>query len=104
MIMDEEGMAALSKEKEDIMKLWIEGVYIGAAYVAAGLTAAWQCPAYLKERFSKTTRNYPGVRFDIEAASHALCATTTMTKEISGFTNAIKNDINTNGFGFVFSS
>ena len=27
-----------------------------------------------------------------------------MTKEISGFTNTIKNVINTSGFGFVFSS
>lgn len=104
MVIDGEGVASLSKEKEDIMKLWIEGVYIGGAYVAAGLTAAWQCPSYLKERFPQTTYKYPGVRFDIEASSHALCATTTMTKEISGFTNAIKNSINTSGFGFVFSS
>ena len=33
---------------------------------------------------------YPGVRFDIEADDNALLATTSMTKEISGFTNAIK--------------
>lgn len=104
MVLDETGKVALSPEKEDMMKLWIEGVYIGAAYVAAGLTAAWQCPRYLKERFSRISQDYPGVRFDIEAGNHALCATTTMTKEISGFTNDIKNDINTNGFGFVFSS
>lgn len=104
MVLSEEGGAALSKEKEDIMKLWIEGVYIGAAYEAAGLVAAWQCPEYLKERFPKTNRSYPGVRFDIEAGNHALCATTTMTKEISGFTNTIKNSINSSGFGFVFSS
>lgn len=104
MVLSEAGGASLSKEKEDIMKLWIEGVYIGASYVAAGLIAACQCPGYLRERFSKTSRNYPGVRFDIESGDHALCATTTMTKEISGFTNSIKNDINANGFGFVFSS
>lgn len=104
MVLSEEGAAALSKEKEDIMKLWIEGVYIGAAYEAAGIVAAWQCPQYLKERFPKTSLSYPGVRFDIEAGNHALCATTTMTKEISGFTNTIKNSINNSGFGFVFSS
>lgn len=104
MVLNEEGTAALSREKEDIMKLWIEGVYIGAAYEAAGIVAAWQCPQYLKERFPKTSLNYPGVRFDIEAGNHALCATTTMTKEISGFTNTIKNSINNSGFGFVFSS
>ena len=44
------------------------------------------------------------MRFDIEADDNALLATTSMTKEISGFTNAIKNSINHTGFGFVFSS
>ena len=35
---------------------------------------------------------------------HQRLATTSMTKEISGFTNTIKNAINRTGFGFVFSS
>ena len=48
MVMDEEGNVSLSGEKEDIMKLWIDGVYVGAAYIAAGLVAAYQCPDYLK--------------------------------------------------------
>lgn len=104
MILGEAGNAVLSKEKEDILRLWIEGVYIGASYEAAGMTAAWQCPNYLKERFPNTSADYPGVRFDIEAGDHALRATTTLAKEISGFTNAIKNSINHNNFGFVFSS
>ncbi len=43
----------LSKEKEDIMKLWIDGVYVGAAYVAAGIVAAYQCPEYIKDKFGK---------------------------------------------------
>ena len=66
--------------------------------------AAWQCPEYLKERFNNTSSEYPGVRFDVEADDNALLAATSMTKEISGFTNAIKNSINHTGFGFVFSS
>ncbi len=44
------------------------------------------------------------MRFDVEANDNALLATTSMTKEISGFTNTIKNAINRTGFGFVFSS
>ncbi len=104
MTMLENGVVSLSQEKEDVLKLWIEGVYIGAAYEAAGIVAAWQCPEYLKERFPNTTMDYPGVRFDIEAGNHALKATTTMAKEITGFTNAIKNSINYNNFGFIFSS
>lgn len=104
MVIDEDGKVALSAEKDDVMKMWLEGIYVGAAYEAAGIVAAWQCPEYLKQRFRNTSMEYPGVRFDVEANDNALLATTSMTKEISGFTNAIKNSINRTGFGFVFSS
>ncbi|MED4354996.1 transcriptional regulator [Schinkia azotoformans] len=99
-----ENGAQLSKEKEDILKLWIEGVYVGASYVAAGIVAAYQCPDYLKESFRNVKKDYPGVRFDIEAEDHSLRIVTTMAKEISGFTNNIKDAINRRNFGFVFSS
>lgn len=105
MLVGENDMAELSKEKEDIMKLWIEGVYIGAAYVAAGLVATYQCPEYLKKMFRRNVDpQLPGVRFDIEAGDHPLRVHTMMAKEITGFTNTIKNDINRKSFGFVFSS
>ncbi len=107
MVMGEDGdTVELSKEKEDVMKLWIDGVYVGAAYVAAGIAAAYQCPEYLKDKFGKNgvDPELPGVRFDIEARDHALVAYTTMAKEITGFTNSIKNDINRKNFGFIFSS
>ena len=104
MVINTEGKVSLSEEKEDLMKMWIEGVYVGAAYEAAGIVAAWQCPEYLKQRFNNTSMEYPGVRFDVEADDNSLLAATSMTKEISGFTNAIKNSINHTGFGFVFTS
>ncbi|MFW6678960.1 transcriptional regulator [Lacrimispora sp. AGF001] len=107
MVVSENQTAELSKEKEDIMKLWIDGVYVGAAYVAAGVVAACQCPEYLKSKFGPSVRldmELPGVRFDIEADDHSLIACTTMAKEITGFTNSIKNDINRKNFGFIFSS
>lgn len=104
MVLDDSGNASLSDEKEDVMKMWLEGVYVGGAYAAAGITAAWQCPEYLKQRFNHTSTEYPGVRFDIETGDNALLASTSMTKEISGFTSAIKNTINHTGFGFVFTS
>lgn len=103
MIASEEG-AQLSQDKKDMLKIWIEGVYIPAAYVAAGLVAAYQCPEYLKSHFKNVTRDYPGVRFDIEAANYALKVPTTLAKEISGYTNSIKDNINNKNFGFVFSS
>ncbi|MGM0507964.1 MAG: transcriptional regulator [Fusobacteriota bacterium] len=99
-----DGGATLSKEKEDILKLWLEGIYIDAAYVAAGITAAYQCPEYLKQRFKKVSKKIPGVRFDLESGDNGLLATTTLAKEISGFTNNIKQKINRQSFGFVFSS
>lgn len=103
MLQTDEG-AKLSKEKEDILKLWIEGVYVDAAYIAAGIVAAYQCPEYLKESFKDISREYPGVRFDIESGENNLKVVTTMAKEISGFTNNIKDTINRRNFGFVFSS
>ncbi|MBV7275336.1 transcriptional regulator [Clostridium sp. PL3] len=99
-----EGGAKLSQEKEDILKLWIEGVYVDASYIAAGIVAAYQCPEYLKELFRNVSRDYPGIRFDIESGENNLRVTTTMAKEISGFTNNIKDSINRRNFGFVFSS
>ncbi len=105
MVINEDESVELSKEAEDVMKLWIDGVYVGAAYVAAGLVAAYQSPDYLKEKFGRgVDPELPGVRFDIEADDHSLAVRTTMAKEITGFTNAIKADINRKNFGFVFSS
>ncbi|MBB6624526.1 transcriptional regulator [Clostridium gasigenes] len=104
MILSQNGSAELSKEKEDILKLWIEGVYIGSSYISAGIVAAYQCPEYLREYYDYISSEYPGVRFDIESGSNALKITTTLAKEISGFTNEIKNLINKRNFGFVFSS
>lgn len=105
MVIGEDETVELSREAEDIMKLWIDGVYVGAAYVATGLAAAYQSPDYLKEKFGRgVDPELPGVRFDIEADDHSLAVRTTMAKEITGFTNSIKADINRKNFGFVFSS
>ena len=94
----------LSKEKEDLLKFWIEGVYIDASYVAAGIIAATQCPNYLKDRFKAVSQVFPGVRFDLEAEDNSYKARTIMPKEISGFTNTIKDKINHLNYGFIFSS
>lgn len=105
-VTEDSGAAQLSEAKEDVMRLWIEGVYIGAAYVAAGFRAACQCPEYLRDRYPslKTDPELPGVRYDVESGNHALCTRTTMPKEITGFTNSIKDQINRSNFGWVFAS
>lgn len=106
-ITDDNGVE-LSEAKEDVIRLWIEGVYISGAYVAAGFRAACQCPEYIKNHFNltkaKTDLELPGVRFDIEAGNNSLMAYTTMPKEITGFTNTIKTQINQKNFGWVFAS
>lgn len=99
----EEGVE-ISQEKKDLLKIWLEGVYIPAAFVASGLVAAYQCPEFLSSRFKNVAKEYPGVRFDIEASNNALKVPTTLAKEISGYTNNIKDNINNKNFGFVFSS
>lgn len=112
MCITENNTAQLSKEKEDIMRLWIEGVYIGASYIAAGFRAACQCPEYLKDHFRKFKEfqkekidpYLPGVRYDVEKGNYSLCTCTTMPKEITGFTNNIKEQINAKNFGWIFSS
>lgn len=105
MVVSEDGTSAdISQEKKDILRLWIEGVYIPAAYTASGIVASYQCPEFLRSRFKNVTQDYPGVRFDIEASNYALKVPTTLAKEISGYTNNIKNNINSRNFGFVFSS
>lgn len=104
MQLNDDGNVELSKAREDVMKLWIEGIYVGAAYAAAGLVAAYQCPDYLREHYSNVSQKYPGVRYDIESGDHSLRTVTTLGKEITGFTNTIKNTINSKGFGFVFAS
>ena len=106
-VTDDNGVE-LSEAKEDVIRLWIEGVYISGAYVAAGFRAACQCPEYIKNHFittkAKTDLELPGVRFDIEAGNNSLMAYTTMPMEITGFTNTIKTQINQKNFGWVFAS
>jgi len=87
------------------MRFWIEGVYIPAAYVAAGLTAAWQCPEYLRDKFRRNVApSLPGVRYDVEQGNNALVTTTTLAREIAGFTASTKEEINNQNFGFIFAS
>lgn len=95
----------MSDAEENIMRFWIEGVYIPAAYVAAGITAAWQCPEYLKNKFRRNvSQDLPGVRYDVEAGNNALITTTTLAREIAGFTASTKEEINNQNFGFIFAS
>lgn len=90
--------------KEDEIKFWIDGVYISSSYVAAGLVCAYQCPQYMKERYSNVLSDTPSVRFNIESEDNYIIVKTTLSREISGYTVDFKNMINADNFGFIFSS
>lgn len=97
--------AELSQAKEDVQRFYLNGIYVPAAFIAAGMAAAWQCPEFLREKFtSNVTPELPGVRFDIEAGNHSLIVPTTLAREIAGFTATVKADINRQGFGFILAS
>lgn len=101
---DENGKVAFQKGLENDVKFWMKGVYVGAEFVAAGIVAACQCPNYLKTYLKKVYPDFPGVRFDLEENENALRLPIVFAKEISGFTNDVKEEIDQSKFGFVFSS
>ncbi|MFA5687455.1 MAG: hypothetical protein WC963_05320 [Bacilli bacterium] len=89
--------------KEEFVQ--IPGIYIDASYVACGLAAAWQSPAFLKSRFSKDEVSiYHGVRFDIEKNENKLNLYSSLPREITGFTGDFNDYINKNQYGLLFSS
>lgn len=94
-----------SREREDIQRFYLNGIYVNAAFAAAGITAAYQCPEFLAEKFGKNVDpELPGVRFDIEFANNSLAVPTTLAKEVAGFTENVKQEINRNSFGFILGS
>ncbi|WP_067141542.1 transcriptional regulator [Oceanivirga salmonicida] len=90
--------------KQDEVFFYINGIHIDASYIAAGIVAAYQCPNYLKQRFKDAIINNPGVRVNIEAGENNFNIKTTLAKEISGYTQDLKNKINELSYGFVFTS
>lgn len=92
------------KISNEEVKFWIDGIYISSSYVAAGLTASYQCCNYMKDRYKSILNDIPSVRFNIESENNYLLVKTTMPRETSGYTVDLKNKINSNNFGFIFSS
>ena len=90
--------------RSEEVKFYISGLYIDASYISAGIVSAYQCPEFLKERFDNVLADTPGVRVNIEAFDNSYEIITTMPKEISGYTNNVKNRINEASYGFIFSS
>lgn len=92
------------KISNEEVKFWIDGIYISSSYVAAGLVASYQCSNYMKDRYKNILNDIPAVRFNIESENNYLLVKTTMPRESSGYTVDLKNKINSNNFGFIFST
>jgi len=88
------------------IKSVLNGVYIDASYIGAGLVSAWLNPKELKSRgFEKVSLNTPGVRFDIERGDNSINFTTTLGIESSkSYSDELLKSLNEKGFGFTFSS
>jgi len=87
------------------VKLVLNGFYIDASYVAAGLVVAYQTPNILKTKGIKVLKNNPVVRFNLEEGDNSLKFTSSLGIEnLLNWTEDIKQVINENSFGFSFCS
>lgn len=102
--LSEKGSVVFPTELNNDIKFWMKGVYIGAEYIAAGITSACQCPSFLKTYFKKTYPEFPGVRFDIEEDQQSLSLPSMFAKEISGYPVSVREEIEQKKFGFVLTS
>jgi hypothetical protein len=86
------------------VKLWFDDMNIEAAYVAAGLFAAAQCPDYLKKFFPKnTTAGMPGVAYRICSEGHQFVTTTQMFHEVVSYSKELTAQIERRSTGVVFA-
>lgn len=83
---------------------WLSAVYIDAAYVAAGLIAACQCPDYLMSHYpDKVNEELPGVAYRMLEDDNRLKTKTVMAKEIWGYEKELKEQIVQRGSGIIFA-
>ncbi|MCL1878840.1 MAG: hypothetical protein FWF80_08270 [Defluviitaleaceae bacterium] len=89
-------------------KINMYGIYIPAAFLAAGLFASYQCPYYLKLKLRNTehvlSENYPGTMVDFTDDEISGFLQTGFGKEITGYSDAVKQALKGANFGFVLSS
>lgn len=85
-------------------QIWLEALYIDAAYVAAGLAAAYQCPDYLSHFYKKNIDfELPGVSYRIMERDNRYRTATIMAKEICGYSQELTEQIIKRGYGIIFA-
>lgn len=83
--------------------LWLSEVIVEAAYVAAGLQAACQCPRYLSKFYKRNVRqDISGVAYRICENEHNLYTITRMFPEVMGYSEELYSKIKRYSKGIVF--
>jgi len=84
--------------------LWMGELIIEAAYLAAGLQAACQCPRYLSQYYPQMVLlDTPGVSYRLCEDKHNLCTMTQMFPEIMGYSEETYSRIERISRGIVFA-
>lgn len=83
--------------------IWLDEIGIEASYVAAGLVAACQCPAYLKNHFRKNVNeSLPGVAYRFTQKGHNLVTTSDMLSETIEYSSEILEEAVRKSRGILF--
>ncbi len=91
-------------EIEDDKMLWMGEVMIEAAYVAAGLQAACQCPQYLAKFYPRNVRlDLPGVAYRLCEEKQNLQTVSQMYPEVMGYSEEVYDQIMRLARGMVFA-
>ena len=83
--------------------LWLDEIGIGAAYIAAGIVAACQCPQYLKKYYRKGIDDtQPGVGYRLTAKNHNQIIYSAMLSETIEYSQEILEEALQKSRGFLF--
>lgn len=85
-------------------KFWFDDLNVEASYIAAGLTAACQCPDYLKQYHKRYVRDgVPGIAYRLCEGEHNHLTVTQMFKEVASYPAALLLEIEKYSHGMVFA-
>lgn len=83
--------------------LWLDEIGVEACYVAAGLIAACQCPAYLRSKYKRgVLEDTPGVAYRFSEEGHSLKTTTAMLSETIEFSDEMLREVVKHSRGVAF--
>ncbi|MDE7322740.1 MAG: hypothetical protein K2N73_08370 [Lachnospiraceae bacterium] len=88
---------------ETVIKVWLKTIGIGAAYVAAGLLAACQCPGYLKMHHKQNVNDkIPGVGYKILSNNYAQKTYASLKMDILRYETEVMEILERRKSGIIF--